>query len=258
MSVRAEVRRFVELGVSCGLLFHGSDIRSPARHAAGSPWSPFVGSSRLVQKLEVEAGRNAALAAELGVPTFVSTPDLLRWLPGAVWCPVVIDPSLWYSAVDQDGGRPVVVHAPSNPWIKGTPQIEPMLHRLSAEGVIEYRQLVGVPHEDMPSFYARADVVLDQFTLGSYGVAACEALASGRLVMGHVDRDTRAEVLNRTGLRLPVHEATVESLEGELRLFAAERSAFADVQSAGPGFVAAVHDGRHSAAALAPFLTASV
>ena len=96
--------------------------------------------------------------------------------------------------------------------------------------------------------------VLDQFAVGGYGVAACEAMASGRLVMGHVDERTRAEVRDRTGLELPVHEATPESLEAELRRFIADPAAFAPTRTAGPAFVAAVHDGRRSAAALAPFL----
>lgn len=257
-SAAAEVARFSERGVSCGLLFHGSDIRRPLAHADSSPWSPFAGASPQSTRLDQEAARNAALAADLGVPCFVSTPDLLRWLPGATWCPVVVDPSQWHSSDVRDGGPPVVVHAPTNPWIKGTPLIEPMLHRLADEGVIDYRQIVGVPHDAMPAFYGQADVVLDQFTLGSYGVAACEALASGRLVMGHVDDRTRAEVSDRTGLDLPVHEATVVSLEGELRRFAADPAAFAELRPAGPAFVAAVHDGRRSVAALAPFLGADV
>ncbi len=123
--------------------------------------------------------------------------------------------------------------------------------------VIEYRQIVDVPHASMPAFYADADIVLDQFLLGSCGVAACEAMASGRLVMGHVDELTRARVRELTGLELPVHEATVETLEAELRRAAAEPEAFATLRTAGPGFVGAVHDGRRSAAALATFLGVS-
>lgn len=257
-SVAAEVRRLTERGVSCGLLFHGSDIRPPSLHAADSRWSPFSNTSRVVRALEDEATQNAALAASLDVPCFVSTPDLLRWLPGAEWCPIVVDPTRWHAVRSREQGPPIVAHAPSNTWIKGTQLIEPMLGRLHHEGVIEYRQIVGVAHAAMPAFYAGADVVLDQFRLGSYGVAACEAFASGRLVMGHVDDRTRAEVRGRTGLDLPLHEATVESLEGELRRFAADPEAFAETQAAGPGFVAEVHDGRRSAAALAPFLGISV
>lgn len=106
----------------------------------------------------------------------------------------------------------------------------------------------------MPAFYADADIVLDQFVLGIYGVAACEAMASGRIVMSHVDDFTRAQVRERTGLELPVHEATIESLETELRLAAAEPKTFDKLRAAGPEFVRAVHDGRRSAAALTPFL----
>lgn len=253
MSPAAEVRRLAERGVAGALIFHGSDIRPPLRHAAGSPWSPFP-HSRVAAALEKETARNAALAAELGIPAFVSTPDLLRWLPGSDWCPVVVDPGEWRAGSAPAGVRPVVAHAPSNSWIKGTPLIEPVLRRLDDEGVIEYRQIVGVPHAEMPAFYAGADIVLDQFAVGGYGVAACEAMASGRLVMGHVDERTRAEVRDRTGLELPVHEATPETLEAELRRFIADPPAFTPTRSAGPAYVAAVHDGRRSAAALAPFL----
>ena len=199
---------------------------------------------------------NAALVAKAGVPVFVSTPDLLQWVPEATWCPVVVNPARWRvaAATARSPGVPVVAHAPSHRWLKGTDLIEPMLRRLAEEGVIEYRQIIGVPHATMPAFYADADIVLDQFVLGIYGVAACEAMASGRLVMSHVDSATRAQVRERTGLELPVHEATVESLETELRRAAAEPGAFEALRTAGPAFVESVHDGHRSAAALAPFL----
>jgi len=168
----------------------------------------------------------------------------------------VVDAAKWRAVVAtrRSGGRPVVVHAPSQKWLKGTDRIEPILRRLSGEGVIEYRQVVKVPHASMPGLYAAADIVLDQFALGSYGVAACEAMASGRLVMSHVDDFVRSQVRERTRLELPVHEATLESLETELRRAAADPEAFEALRKAGPAFVDAVHDGRHSAAAIAPYL----
>lgn len=243
-------------GVRGALLFHGSDIRPPSRHAAQNRWSPFQDSSGPVRALEEGASRNAALAAGSGLPVFVSTPDLLRWLPEATWCPVVVDSAKWReaAAAGRSTGPPVVAHAPTQKWLKGTDHIEPMLRRLSEEGVIEYRQIVGVAHASMPAFYAEADIVLDQFRLGGYGVAACEALASGRVVMGHVDDFTRARVRESTGMELPVHEATIESLETELRRAAAEPEVFDSLRKAGPVFVEAVHDGRRSSTAIAPFI----
>lgn len=254
--VRREMARLSDRGVRGALLFHGSDIRPPSRHAAQSEWSPFHEATRLGSVLEEIAQENAVLAAEAGVPVYVSTPDLLQWVPNAVWCPVVVDSERWRraAATRTDNAVPVVVHAPSSKWLKGTDRIEPMLRRLSAEGVIEYRQIVNVPHAAIPDFYAQADIVLDQFVLGIYGVAACEAMASGRLVMSHVDAYTRSQVQERTGLTLPIHETTLASLESDLRRAASDPHAFDELRAAGPGFVDEVHDGRHSARALAPFL----
>ena len=253
--VLRELAHLQRSGVKGALMFHGSDIRPPSVHAALSPWSPFHRSSGPVHALSETASANAALAAAAGVPVFVSTPDLLQWVAGAFWCPVVVDPAPWRAATAGESSAVVVVaHAPSQKWMKGTDRIEPMLRRLSEEGVIDYQQVVGIPHSAMPDFYARADIVLDQFALGSYGVAACEAMATGRLVMGHIEEATRAEVHERTGLELPIHEATIETLEAELRRAAAEPQQFELVRAAGPAFVEEVHDGRRSAAALASFL----
>ena len=254
-----ELRVLRDRGVQTALLFHGSDIRPPSRHAARSPWSPFNNAAGPALALEAQAARNATLAAQSDGAVFVSTPDQLQWLPDAVWLPVVVDPEQWRVSTPETTrpARPVVAHAPSQKWLKGTDLIEPILRRLDAEGVIEYRQIVGVPHASMPAFYSGADVVLDQFVLGIYGVAACEAMAAGRLVISHVDDYTRAQVRERTGLELPVHEATLETLERELRRAATAPDAFADLRSAGPAFVEAVHNGRYSAAALRPFLGVS-
>lgn len=257
--VARELAYFLERGVQGALMFHGSDIRSPSRHAAQNRWSPFRDPSGPVRALEEGAARNAALATESRVPVFVSTPDLLQWLPNATWCPVVVDAVRWSSAATtgRRNGPPVVAHAPSQKWLKGTGLIEPMLHRLAEEGVIEYRQIVAVPHAAMPDFYAHSDIVLDQFVLGSYGVSACEALASGRLVVGHIDDVTRATVREQTGSELPVHEATIDSLESELRQIAADRDMLEAARSTGPAFVERVHTGPRSAAAAAPFLSLS-
>lgn len=256
--VARELALLERRGVRGGLMFHGSDLRPPDAHAERNEWSPFRTAGGPIHALRETAAANARLVAETDATVFVSTPDLLEWAPGAVWCPVVVDPGRWVvPARERSAGPLVVAHAPTHRWLKGTDRIEPVLRRLEAEGVIEYRRLAGVPHAEMPAFYAAADVVLDQFAIGSYGVAACEALAASRLVLGHIDAATRARVRELTGRELPIHEATVETLEGELRRTAAEPEAFEHARAAGPAFVAEVHDGRRSAAALAPFLGVS-
>mgnify|MGYP000952579131 CR=1 FL=1 len=253
---RVEMTKLDQLGVKVALLFHGSDVRPPSLHAAAHQWSPFRKTAGPKRALEHMSAKNLALANAVDAPVFVSTPDLLQWLPSAIWLPVVVDPEKWRVSHPTPRGdrRPVVVHAPSQPWLKGTDRVEEVLRRLEEEGLLEYRQLVGVPHASMPDFYADADIVLDQFALGIYGVAACEAMAAGRLVMSHVDEFTRRTVLERTGLELPVHEVTVETLESELRRAIADPGAFDGLRVSGPRFVEKVHNGRRSAEVMAEFL----
>ena len=109
----------------------------------------------------------------------------------------------------------------------------------------------GVAAEQMPEVYGTADIVLDQFALGIYGVAACEALAAGRIVVSHVGEFTRDAVRDRTGLRLPIIEARADRLDAVLRSVVAERERYRALAASGPEFVRTVHDGRRSAQVLA-------
>ena len=249
--VAAESRALVASGVDVAFIAHGTDARLPGRHAEASPWSPYRDPELYVSRLERLARRNIALLTASGRPVFVSTPDLLADLPGATWCPVVVDPARWAIGARGTTAGPLrVVHAPSSAVVKGTHLIEPTLRRLHDRGVIDYRPVVGVASADMPAVFADADVVLDQFRLGSYGVAACEAMAAGRTVVGHVLEGVRSDVLATTGLPLPIVEAHPDTLEAVLTELAGDRARLELLGRSGAGFVAAVHDGRRSAAVL--------
>jgi hypothetical protein len=257
-SVRDQIDAMVAHGIRVALVFHGSDLRRPSSHAAREKDSPFRdGAYPDTARLEEITTRNHALALETGLPVFVSTPDLLTELPGATWLPVVVDVAAWSSAAERPAlarRRLVVVHAPSNGGLKGSALITDAMRRLHDEGVVDYREVRGIAAADMPGVYGDADIVLDQFALGIYGVAACEAMAAGRLVVGHVARGKRRVVRAHTGLDLPIVEARAAHLEGVLRDIASDPTAYTEFTRRGPDFVREVHDGRRSAAALRCFL----
>ena len=247
-------------GIVVGVVAHGSDVRDPARHLEATAWSPFRDerweTGRLLALSAPENNRRLDALEASGVPTFVSTPDLLRDRPAATWLPLVVDPAAWATpAPPLARAVPVVVHAPTNGPVKGTATIEPVLERLAASGTIDYRRVTGVPAERMRDVYRDADVVLDQFALGSYGVATCEAMAAGRVVVAHVTDQVRAAVAVRAGADLPVLEATPDTLADVLARVLDERATVAErAWTDGPAFVRALHDGRASAEALAPYL----
>lgn len=257
-SVSSEIADFERHGVKVGLLWHGSDIRRPSVHATMDEDSPFIHGRYVDQELLEEiALRNHELIETTGLPNFVSTPDLLSFVPGATWLPVVVHAQRWADAAVRpvmQRQRPVVVHAPSRAGLKGTALITPTLHRLHDEGLIEYREVTDVRAEQMPHVYGEADIVLDQFSLGIYGVAVCEALAGGRIVISHVSDSVRETVLAETGRALPVIEARATDLETVLRSIVADPRRAQETAAQGPAFVADVHDGRRSRDALSAFL----
>ncbi|MFG1907623.1 glycosyltransferase [Kribbella sp. NPDC048928] len=251
-----EIPHLLTKGLQVALIAHGSDVRIPSRHAETEPWSPFPDlDDETVDLLERNATRGAELFTTYPGRVYVSTPDLFDYVPNAVWCPVIVDVDMWRSdAPVLEHKVPVVAHAPSKSAMKGSELIDPIMQRLADRGLITYRRVEGVDPADMPAVYRDADIVLDQFRIGSYGVAACEAMAAGRIVVGHIAEHVRARVAADTGLELPLVDATPETVEQVVLDLIANPDKGRAIAARGPDFVERVHDGRWSAEALAPFV----
>jgi hypothetical protein len=245
-------------GVADGLLLHGSEIRDLRQHAEQDPHSPFAGEwdDRLT-RMQATVGRTRGLLADYDGPVLVSTPDLLDFVPGATWLPLVVD----VEAFARDAQvlrreRPLVLHAPSNPLLKGTRAIEAALRRLSARGVITYRRLEGVPHARMADVIAAADVVVDQVVLGNPGVLLAESLAAGRLVVAHLSEPVRSRMAaaDPAGQPVPVVEADPTTIAQVIEQVVADRAAYVEIARQGPAWARRNHDGVRAAQVLAGFL----
>ncbi|MEO6143275.1 MAG: hypothetical protein ABIP19_04780 [Dermatophilaceae bacterium] len=238
-------------GVHVAVVCHGSEIRRPSHHAATYPFSPFAGDWDGLLELAQRADRNRGILHALDIPVFVSTPDLLDDVPHARWLPVVVDEAdLGPAKAPFQRAVPVVLHLPSSPRLKGTTTIDAVGQRLADEGLIEYRSLRDVPAPSIAELIRDADVVIDHIVIGNYGVLACQAMAAGRLTIGHIHERVR----RRVGRTVPVLEATPETLEAVLRSALADPTTIADLAASGPEFVRDLHDGRVSAQVLARFL----
>lgn len=250
-----DLKRLIARGVRVGLVMHGSEIRDPRRHATTTPWSPFTDpgdelTASLQSQRDVLAAKVLAYASR-GVPVFMSTPDLLAEVPDSVWLPVVVDTQRWQPGPPVlPGQRPIVVHVPSRAALKGSARVDEALARLHDRGDVDYRRLQGVPPERMPEVIAQADVLLDQFALGSYGALACEAMAAARVVVGHVTDDVRRAAREAAGMDLPIAEATPDSIEQTLSELLADPAGARTRAETGRRFVEALHDGRWSARVL--------
>jgi glycosyltransferase involved in cell wall biosynthesis len=145
---------------------------------------------------------------------------------------------------------PVVLHAPSASALKGSAFVDPVLTELDARGLIKYQRVQGVPHPELVAMVKDADIVVDQLLLGSYGVFACEAMAAGRVTVGHVADHVR----DLLPTDLPIVEATPDDLTEVIERLVADREEARKMADAGPRYIREVHDGRKSVEALLPFL----
>lgn len=240
-------------GRTVGLICHGTEIRDPDRHMARLPQSYYARAPRdWVARVRGSVHANTASLARLELPVFVSTPDLLLDVPTASWLPVVVDVDLFAEAGPALERRvPRVLHAPSRsvPPIKGTEIIEPALRALHEQGLIEYVAAENLPHDQMRDLVASVDIVVDQILSGFYGVAAVEAMAAGRVVVGFVADDVRA-LMEEAPPVVDVRDADVASTVLEVL---SDRDRFAALAATGPGFARRWHDGRVSADVLAGF-----
>lgn len=254
--VRREVRAMLDAGLRVGFVSHGSDLRLPSRHAADSRWSPFRDDAwELRPVLESVAAENRRIIEEFGLPVFVATPELLADAPEASWLPNVVDPEAWASDAPMfSGPRLRVVHAPTNPVIKGTALVEPTVLRLQADGRLEYRRVETIPPARMRELYQASDVVLDQFRLGIYSTTSIEAMAAGRLVVADVSDAVLEHVSSIVGEAPPIVRADPDTLGDVLEDIADHPDRYRAVAERGPAFVRRAHSGAAAASVLRDFL----
>ncbi|MDO5628707.1 MAG: glycosyltransferase [Mobilicoccus sp.] len=243
------------VGIRVGLVFHGSEIRSPEVNSRRTPYSPYSDpTDDLTYRLQMEHNIlmpkvEAFIESDQG-PVFVSTPDLLEDVPGSIWLPVVVDSSAWDGPPTSfDRQVPVVLHVPSRSQIKGSDAADTVGLMLHEEGLIEYRRLEGVDPAEMPGHVRDADIVIDQLAIGMHGVASVEAMRAGRVVLAHITDETRAVLPD-----CPVIEANPDTLEQVLRDLLTDRDHGREAAAAGQHYAREVHDGRKSAEILTEHL----
>ena len=248
-----EVLRLMSSGRRVGLVLHGSEARRPGEHAQRYTTSPFGREEHAKETAVRTKATDAvhALLAELDAPRFVTTPDMLDFVPRATWLPIVVGPTAFRPGRELfSEARPVVVHAPSSGPLKGSEYVDPVLEGLHEQGLIEYRRLHHIPPSLVSAYLRNADIVVDQVVLGNPGVLATQALACGRVVVSHLPDQVRA----RYGSHVPVAEATPESLGEVIRALVFDRDVAREFAAQGPDFARTHHDGRRSAEVLARFV----
>lgn len=227
-------------GITVGAIFHGSELRDPDRHAESNRESPF----HLMPSAELDRLRSRVQSVRRDIddfsgPMFVSTIGLLEDLPEASWLPVLPSPEFSRTprATTPKPSTPLVLHAPTSGPLKGSEAVDRICAKLADAGLIRYRRLGGIRHQELPSLFAEADLLIDGIRLGDYGVTACEAMSSGLCVLGHVSDSVRKHLDDG----VPILETTEDSLESNIRTLVFDANLRVDLSHQGPHFVQNYH-----------------
>jgi glycosyltransferase involved in cell wall biosynthesis len=232
------------LGKTVVFHYHGCDVRNRAHmlathaHATCTECAPtFCIPAR--QKRILRAAERAADAE------IVSTPDLLEsatraahvhvavWLPDYVPTPFRETPKL-------------VLHAPTNRGIKGTPYIEKAFERLRPKfPQVEFRVVEKLDWPALRTAMAECDVFVDQLQMGWYGMVSAEAMACGKPSMAYIRPDFERRLKDG-----PIVRTSIETLAADLEALLTDAPRRRDLGERSRAYVEREHDAHVVAARL--------
>ncbi|RFB18179.1 glycosyltransferase family 1 protein [Bacillus sp. HNG] len=113
--------------------------------------------------------------------------------------------------------KPLIVHAPTSPAIKGTKYILEAIESLKDNYDFDFRLVKGLSHEEAIKIYQAADLIIDQLHIGSYGLFAVEAMAMGKPVICWISDFMKDHYPNNLPIIIANPETIKDTIEFTLR-----------------------------------------
>ena len=177
---------------------------------------------------------------------YATNPDLLNMLPErAKFRPYTkLQPEEWVPCFsDYTKKRISILHAPSNPKVKGTEYVNKAIEQLQNEGYeIEYMLLQNIPNSEVIEYYQKADLVIDQLLVGWYGGFAVECMALGKPVMCYIRESDMKYIPQEMNAEMPIIRVTKETLYQQLKYTLDNKEDLAEIARKSRQYVEKWHD----------------
>lgn len=230
------------LGKKLVVVTNGSDIRSPQLYVeelrrAGIPYSYYMDTDAEYLRGDRFKRLRAKQIEKFATKVFSFPLDaLLLTKPyERAWVPIDLDEVHFCNDVE---GLPLVVHAPSSRFTKGSEYVFNAVKELQTEGYeFNFRLCENLSNLELRRLLQRTHIVIDQFE-PMYGQLGVEAMASGCVLMGgaiagyHWPSD------------LPIVTSTPETLKAHLRDLVTQPSRRQELGLLGRAYVEKYHDYR--------------
>jgi glycosyltransferase involved in cell wall biosynthesis len=114
---------------------------------------------------------------------------------------------------DPNNKKPLVLHVPTEPWVKGTREIELAVLSLKSKGFdFDFRLVRGLTQKEFHQELSKCDIYVDELKCGSHGVTAVEAMAMGKPTISFI----RDDLKNIYPENLPIVNANPDTIESVL------------------------------------------
>lgn len=153
------------------------------------------------------------LAQQYADDIIVTSPDLIDFFTKKViYIPVFLQYEKFLQELNahktkKQSEKIVILHAPSNPPIKGTEMISKVLYLLEKERddiklIIttekKYNQSIHPPYTvtkyKLLSYYSQCDILIDQLVIGWYGLQTVEGIAAGKATICKIEEKLKEYV----------------------------------------------------------------
>jgi glycosyltransferase involved in cell wall biosynthesis len=216
--------------------FHGCDVRY---YEDGMDFPMNACLHCYKERIAGEKKEHMARLERYADKFVVTTPDLLRFVPDAIYVPTAIRTQEWGFEPNKPHGLPVkVVHSPSHPvGPKGTKYVLEALDPLVKAGKVTLILVQNMSRPQVLETCRQADIAIDQLLVGWYGVFAQEMMALGKPVVCYINKDLRVYQKD-----LPIISADPVSLRSVIEKLIADEDLRHKKGVEGRRFVERVHD----------------
>lgn len=223
------------------LEFHGSELRWKFNRKPEDPNTfGFLHGLPPVSQRNLNMLKKICDAAD-GI--ILHDSELLSHLPETdtkvYYLPLRIDISRFVPNYPEDGKKKVViVHAPSKRSVKGTDYVLNAIEELKRQYDIEFILVENMTNDQAIEVYSKADIIVDQLLIGTYGVFACEAMALGKPVITYLSE----EMIKDFPPELPVVSSSIYTIKDVLEELILDPSRRREIGTRGRIYVEKYHD----------------
>lgn len=240
-------------GRTCLIQYNGSDARTPEIAARAHP-----ARARAVDPLQASSvRRHRRLGGRIAHAAVVQDLELATYLLEDYRRIFVVPLAIDLAQIDRvrgtaaahrrHGHRPLrILHAPSNPVIKGTARIERAVASVAEREAVELLLVSGRPHGEVLGAIAKADLVIDQLNSETTGVLSAEAMALEKPVLC----EYQPRMLAPSARGTPVVPVTGDELGARLLELCVDEARRRELGRRGREYVLRVHAPERAAAAL--------